>query len=160
MNSVRVSEVRSRSNSAAAPQEQGSTAGLAAQLEPIAAHEISARYWQGFCQWCSQNMQGIVTDIERDTGTELREVECLQQPLQKISARVLANGVVAIDVTVTMHDKPHVFEIPGPSWLRVHCNSAGLPIALEIGYEEGKVVLHFTGTTASAPVFDGNSWGE
>jgi len=138
----------------------GAAAVPARAAGPIAAHEISAQRWQDFCRWCSQSMQGIVTDIERDTGRELRVVDCLQKPLQQISARVLANGVISIDVTVLMNDKPRVFEIAGPNWLRVHCNAAGLPLVLEIGYEGGKMVLHFTGATVAAPVFSGNSWGE
>lgn len=158
MNTARV--IQSRSDSEAIRKEQESTSGFAARLEPIVAHEVATRRWQDFCQWCSQSMQGIVTDIERDTGKELRVVECLQQPLQQIAARVSANGVIAIDVTVAVNGKPRVFEVAGPRWLRVHCNSAGLPIVLEIGDEEGKLILHFTGATAAAPVFSGNSWGE
>jgi hypothetical protein len=159
MNTVRVNrEPWTPVNEGAKPQD-----GLQETVVspgPIAAHEISMQAWQVFCQWCSQSMQGIVTDIERDTGQELRVVECRQKPLQQIVARTAANGVTSIDVTVLMNGKPRIFEVAGPSWLRLHCNAAGLPLVLDIGYEGGKMVLHFTGATLAAPVFSGNSWGE
>jgi hypothetical protein len=165
MNTLRVSNTKPRVQSAGlrkedAGKENANTAGLAATLQPIAAHEISASRWQDFCNWCSVKLHGIVTDIERDTGRELRLVECLQQPLERISSRVLANGVTAIDVTVNVNGKPKIFEVSGPSWLRLHTNPAGFPALLEIGYEEGKLVLHLTGVSDPAPVFSGNSWGE
>jgi len=159
MNPMRVSENRPAAKTAAVRREEPST-GLAPALEPIAAHEISGARWQEFCNWCSAKLRGIVTDIERDTGEELRTVECRQQPLEQIAAREMANGVTAIDVKVLVNGKPRIFEIAGPSWLRLHCNSAGFPTLLEIGYEEGKLVLHLTGATVAAPVFSGNSWGE
>jgi hypothetical protein len=159
MNPARVIPQQQPPAEASAPGN-GRAPILTPVIGPIAAHEIAAQRWQDFCRWSSQSMAGVVTDIERDTGKELRVMECLQKPLQGITARVLANGVVSIGVTVLMNDKPRVFEIAGPNWLRVHCNAAGLPLVLEIGYTGGKMVLHFTGATMAAPVFSGNSWGE
>lgn len=128
--------------------------------EPIVAHEIAAARWQEFCHWCTDMLRGMVVDIERDTGKGLRVVECWQRPLEQIAARELKNGVTAIDVAVDIGGKRRVFEIAGPNSLRLHCNAAGWPLALEIGYEEGKMVLHCSGVAATAPIYSGSSWGE
>jgi len=159
MNAMRVSDTRPRTQSTAARKETNGSSAVPT-LEPIAAHEIAAARWKELCDWCSTKLHGIVTDIERDTGKELQLVECRQQPLERVSSRVLANGVTGIDVTVSVNGKPRTFEIAGPTWLRLHCNPAGFPTQLEIGYDEGKWVLHFTGAAVASPVFSGNSWGE
>jgi hypothetical protein len=52
------------------------------------------------------------------------------------------------------------FDVAAPSWLRVHYNGAGLITVLEIGYQEGKMVLRFAGAPALGSGFTANSWGE
>ncbi|MFI5104398.1 MAG: hypothetical protein ACHP79_05690 [Terriglobales bacterium] len=143
-----------------ASDRSASPSAPASRPEPIVAHEIAAARWQEFCHWCTEMLRGMVVDIERDTGKGLCVAECLQRPLEQIAARELKNGVTAIDVAVDIGGKRRVFEVAGPNSLRLHCNAAGWPLALEIGYEEGKLVLHCSSAAVTAPIFSGSSWGE
>jgi hypothetical protein len=127
--------------------------------EAITAHEIALAAWQQFCFWLTQQLKGVETTIERLEGNE-RSIECLDRTLEKIEARDLADGVNAVLITVAERERHHVIEVAGPSFLRLHANAAGWPRVLEIGYEEGRLLLNFTHTNHSGETFTANSWGE
>jgi hypothetical protein len=127
--------------------------------EPITAHEISLAAWRQFCLWLTKQLQGVETTIERLEGKE-RFTECLDRTLEAVEAQDMADGVTAVVITVGYNGKHRVLKLAGPRWLRLHANAAGWPRALEIGYDEGKCLLHFTNTTAGGEVFTANSWGE
>lgn len=128
----------------------------------IHAHEIVMAAWTSFCSWFSQRFKGVETTIERmeERDGEKHITECIDRPLEKVATEVLADGVTGIHVTVRYNGKRRVFEVAGPRWLRLHWNAAGWPQVLEIGYDEGKLALHFTGSICPGPVFTANSWGE
>lgn len=128
--------------------------------EAIHAHEIGKDGWAEFCRWMTANVSGVLTNIIRDEGSSGPTVECIDRELKSIDYVLLPNGVSAINVTVAVHGKPHVFEIPGPEWLRVHYDAAGFVMRVEIGYQEGKLLLSFTGALPPGAVFTANSWGE
>lgn len=127
--------------------------------EPITAHEISLAAWRQFCSWLTTQLKGVETTIERVEGKE-RFTECLDRTLESVEARDMADGVTAVVITVDYNGKHRVLKVAGPRWLRLHANAAGWPRVLEIGYEEGKFLLHFTNTTSAGEVFTANSWGE
>ncbi|HEX7286038.1 MAG TPA: hypothetical protein VF532_07630 [Candidatus Angelobacter sp.] len=140
------------------PRDAGSRKP-AGQGEPITAHEISLAAWRQFCLWLTTQLQGVETTIERVEGKE-RFTECLDRTLEAVEAQEMADGVPAVVITVGYNGKRRVLKVAGPRWLRLHANAAGWPRALEIGYEEGTCLLHFTNTTAGGEVFTANSWGE
>lgn len=127
--------------------------------EAITAHEIALAAWRQFCRWLTQQLQGVETTIERQEGSA-RSTECLDRTLEKIEACELADGVNAILITVVENKRHHVIEVAGPRFLRLHANAAGWPRVLEIGYEEGSLLLNFTRTNHSGETFTANSWGE
>jgi hypothetical protein len=131
----------------------------ARRTEAITAHEIALAAWRQFCQWLTKQLQGVETTIERLEGKE-RFTECLDRTLEKVEAGELADGVTAIVITVGYNGKHRVLKVAGPNFLRLHANAAGWPRILEIGYEEGKLLLHFTGGISPGEVFTANSWGE
>ncbi len=128
--------------------------------EAIHAHEIGRDGWPAFCRWMTASVSGVLTNVIRDEGSGSPTLECIDRELKSIDAVVLPNGVNAIQVTVAMDGKPRVFEATGPEWLRVHYDAAGFVMRLEIGYEEGKLILSFTGALPPGAVFTANSWGE
>jgi hypothetical protein len=128
--------------------------------EQIDAHEIVRSSWSAFCQWLTTNLAGVSTTIVRDEGADRRMVECLERRLDQIESVQLADRVTAIKISINLNGSEHLFEVAGPSWMRVHYNAAGFIRLLEIGYDEGKLVLRFTGVPSPGPVFTANSWGE
>lgn len=127
--------------------------------EAITAHEIALATWRQFCKWLTQQLQGVETTIERLEDKE-RGTECLDRTLEKLEACELADGVNAILITVGDQGRHRVIEVPGPHFLRLHANAAGWPRVLEIGYEQGRLLLNFTGSISPGETFTGNSWGE
>ena len=127
--------------------------------EAITAHEIALATWQQFCLWLTLQLKGVETTIERQEGNE-RSIVCLDRTLEKVEARELADGVNAILITMAEKERQHVVEVAGPTFLRLHANAAGWPRVLEIGYEEGRLLLNFTHTNHSGETFTANSWGE
>jgi hypothetical protein len=132
---------------------------LATRPEAITAHEIALATWQQFCRWLTLQLKGVETTIERREGKELF-TECLDRTLEKVEARELADGVNAILITVAEKERHHVIEVAGPTFLRLHANAAGWPRVLEIGYQEGRLLLNFTHNNHSGETFTANSWGE
>lgn len=126
----------------------------------IHAQEIGKDAWPEFCRWMTATLAGVTTNIVRDEGNDRAMVECLDRELKSIDHILLPSGVNAIHVTVDIGGKPHRFEVAGPCWLRVHYDAAGFVIRVEIGYEEGKLILSFTGSPAPGTIFTANSWGE
>lgn len=127
---------------------------------PIHACDIGKAAWPEFCHWMTANLAGVVTTVVRDEGPDHRIVECLKCSLEQVDSVLLANGVTAVRVSVRVNGNCHLFEVPAPSWLRLHYNAAGFVTVLEIGYEEGKMGLRFTGSAPLGTAFTANSWGE
>ena len=127
---------------------------------PIHACDIGKTAWPAFCRWVTENLAGVVTTLVRDEGPDRRIVECLEHPLERVDSVLLANGVTAVKVSMRINGLCHVFEVTAPSWLRLHYNAAGFVTVLEIGYEEGKLALRFTGSPQLGSAFTANSWGE
>jgi hypothetical protein len=128
--------------------------------EPIHAQDIGKGAWPAFCRWLTANLSGVNTTIVRDEGSDNPMLECQERPLESLQAVVLPNGVNAVKVSVRIDHQSHVFEAPGPEWLRLHYNAAGFVKTVEIGHADGKMTLHFTGSPAPGAVFTENSWGE
>ena len=128
--------------------------------EAIHAHEIGKDVWPAFCRWMTANVSGVLTNIIRDESGGSPTVECMDRELKSIDLVLLPNGVSAIQVTVAIHGRTHIVEAPGPEWLRVHYDAAGFVMRVEIGYQEGKLLLSFTGALPPGAVFTANSWGE
>ncbi len=126
----------------------------------IVAQEIAAAVWPAFCRSFSNRCHGVCTTVERVEQPEERKIECMDRPLDELVAVVLENGVTAIHVTVGTNSKRRTFAAPGPHWVRLHYNAAGIPTTLEIGYSVGTLTLRFTGPIPAGPAFTANSWGE
>lgn len=126
------------------------------------AHEIALAALTQFCKWFTARFRGVQTTIERtenrDGGRQI--TECIDRPLERVTVDTLADDVTGIHITVRYNGKCRKLEVAGPRWLRLHSNAAGFPEILEIGYEEGKLALHFTGGLSPGEVFTANSWGE
>ena len=127
---------------------------------PIHACDIGKTAWPAFCHWITTNLGGVVATLARDEGPDRRMVECLECPLERVDAVSLANGVAAVKITMRVKQRSHIFEVPAPSWLRLHYNAAGFVTVLEIGYEQGKMALRFAGSPPLGRAFTANSWGE
>lgn len=128
----------------------------------IQAHEIGMAAWAPFCDWFTERFKDVETTIERieERDGQRRITECLDRPLERVAAEVLADGIIGIHVAVRYNGRRRVMEVAGPRWLRLHWNAAGWPKVLEIGYNEGRLALRFTGNIPRGPIFTANSWGE
>lgn len=135
---------------------------LVKKEETIQAHEIGIAAWAPFCDWFTKRFKDVETTIERieDRNGQRRITECMDRPLERVAAEVLADGVTGIHVAVRYNGRRRVMEVAGPRWLRLHWNAAGWPRVLEIGYDEGRLALRFTGSIPPGPIFTANSWGE
>ncbi len=135
---------------------------LVEKSKSIRAHEVAVAAWTSFCNWFSQRFKGVQTTIERieERDGEKHITECVDRPLERVATEVLADGVTGIHVTVRYNGKHRVLEVAGPRWLRLHWDAAGWPQVMEIGYDEGKLALRFTGSICPGPTFTANSWGE
>lgn len=156
MNSVSITASDKKAAACSSPSGSTSRSGS----EPINAHDIGKSAWPAFCKWLTANLSGVNTTIVRDEGSEKPMVECRERPLESLQAVALPNGVSAIKVSVRIDHQAHVFEAPGPEWLRLHYNAAGFVKTVELGHTGGKLTLHFTGSPAPGAVFTENSWGE
>jgi hypothetical protein len=56
--------------------------------------------------------------------------------------------------------KLQLFEISGPNSIGLRRNAAGWPIRVELGYEEGQLVLLFSGQMGPERKSSSNTWGE
>ena len=126
----------------------------------IVAQEIASAVWPAFCRAFTAAYHGVCTTVERVEEPERRRIECIDRPLQQIVAVTPENGGTAIHVKVGANSKQRTYVASGPHWVRVHYNGAGIPTLLEIGYEDGRLTLRFTGPTPAGSVFTENSWGE
>ncbi len=128
---------------------------------PVATTKLDPGAWGVFCDWLTQNLEGLETTIERRDATGKIELECLSKPLDSITSRIMDNGVFAIAISVRMDCGSYKWEIAGPRSLVLYRNAAGWPTRVEIGFHEGSVVvLEFTGSRLASEMFTGNSWGE
>jgi hypothetical protein len=128
--------------------------------QAIVAQEIAAAVWPTFCRSFTANFHGVCTSVERVEDPDQRKVECIDRPLEELVAATQENGVMAIRVTVAENTARRTFAVPGPYWVRLHYNAAGMPTLLEIGYSEGTLSLRFTGPAPVGLSFSANSWGE
>lgn len=126
----------------------------------ITAQEIAAAVWPTFCRSFTASYHGMCTTVERVEDPEERKIECMERPLEQLGAVILESGVMAIHVTVGSNSRRRAFVAPGPRWVRLHYNAAGIPTILEIGYSTGTLTLRFTGPVPAGAAFTGNSWGE
>jgi len=162
MNREKTNTPRALNVSPAGTATQPGKPQLVEKNKAIHAHEIAVAAWTAFCNWFSQRFKGVETTIERleERDGEKHITECIDRPLERVATQVLADGVTGILVTVRYNGKRRVLEVAGPRWLRLHWNAAGWPQVMEIGYDEGKLALRFTGSISPGPIFTANSWGE
>lgn len=121
--------------------------------------DIGAVNWPAFCSWLMQNFHGIEATIERCEGNAC-VTEFHDASLVFLAPRILANGVRALSIGVEINNQRRNLNVMGPQSLCLRSNAAGYPTLLEIGYPEGKVVLHFDGVIVPSPGYTANSWGE
>ncbi len=159
MNALKITDpvLQQPDSSAAKPAE---SKAVPEASSAIVAQEIAAAVWPAFCASFSNRCHGVCTTVERVEGPGQGKIECIDRPFDQLLAVVLENGVTAIHVTVGTNSKRRTFAAPGPRWVRLHYNAAGIPTILEIGYSEGTLTLRFTGPIPAGPAFTANSWGE
>jgi hypothetical protein len=116
--------------------------------------------WEVLCGWLAQDLRGMMTTIERREKGGDWVVECLSYPLESVTTRQTANGVRVISISIRMNGACKLFEISGPNSIGLRRNAAGWPIRVELGYEEGQVVLLFSGQMDPQRRSSRNSWGE
>jgi hypothetical protein len=112
------------------------------------------------CAWLTRDLKGMEASIERRDKNGEWAVECVSSPLESVTARWTANGVQVISIKVRMNGNPGLFEVAGPSLLEVRRNEAGWPIKVELGNEEGRLALLFTGQMETQRWASRNAWGE
>ena len=69
-------------------------------------------------------------------------------------------GVSAIGLRYSTNGIQQLREIAGVKAIHLERDAAGFPTAVEFVSEFERVVLRFTGSTATAPAYSRNSWGE
>jgi hypothetical protein len=117
-----------------------------AKIEGATAWQIPVAEWPSFCEWFTQNFKGIEAGMERKQATGDHVVEFPNRPLAGMHARLLANGVGAIAVTVAANTRERVFELTGVKTIRLDIDAAGWPKELQLGCEAEQVVFRFTGS--------------
>ena len=128
------------------------TAGLAGSL--------CVTLWEGLCDWLTRDLHNMEATIERRSKAGDWIVECVSYPLESVATHETQNGVRVISIKVRTNGTTKLFEVSGPNSLEVRRNAAGWPIRIELGYEEGQLVLIFSGQTDPQRKSTGNSWGE
>lgn len=124
------------------------------------AWRIPVAEWPSFCEWFRQNFRGLETSMARAEGTGNQVVEFQNRPLIGLQAHLLKNEVDAIALTFAAKDQTRVFEITGVKSIQLDLDAAGWPQELELGCDAERVLLRFTGSIQTRPVYSGNSWGE
>lgn len=116
--------------------------------------------WEALCGWLTRDLRGMMTTIERREKGADWVVECLSFPMESVATRMTSNGVQVISVELRVNGSRKLFEVPGPNSIVVRRNAAGWPIRVELGYEEGQLVLLFSGQMDPERRASSNTWGE
>ena len=116
--------------------------------------------WASLCDWLTSTFRGIEGSLERIEHDGSRVVEFQDRSLASLRAYVQANGVPAIGLTFCTDGHQLLREITGVKAIHLERDAAGFPTAVEFVSEFERVVLRFTGSTATAPAYSRNSWGE
>jgi hypothetical protein len=120
----------------------------------------SASFWETLCEWLTRDLRGMMTTIERREKGGDWVVECQSFPMETVTTHMMSNGVRVISVGLRVNGNRKLFEVPGPNSIGVRRNAAGWPIRVELGYEEGQLVLLFSGQMDPARRSSSNTWGE
>src|SRR6185369_15397468 len=97
------------------------------------------------CGWLTRDLRGMMTTIERREKGGDWVVECLSFPMESVTTHITSNGVRVISVGIRINGSCKLFESSGPISIGLRRNAAGWPIRVEVGYEEGQLVLLFSG---------------
>ena len=116
--------------------------------------------WETVCDWLTRDLHNLEATIERCSKAGEWVVECVSYPLESVTTHETQNGVRVILIGVRIGGKTKLFEVAGPNSLGVRRNAAGWPIRIELGYEEGQLVLIFSGQIDPQRRSSSNSWGE
>jgi hypothetical protein len=116
--------------------------------------------WKALCAWLTRDLRGMEASIERRDKNGEWAVECMSSPLESVTTHWTGNGVQVISIKVRMNGKPGLFEVTGPNLLEVRRNAAGWPIKVELGFEEGRLALLFSGQLEPQRWASRNAWGE
>lgn len=122
--------------------------------------QLSPSSWETLCGWLTRDLLGMMTTIERREKDGDWVMECPSFPLESVTTHITSNGVRVISVSIRMNGSCKLFEISGPNSIGLRRNAAGWPIRVELGYEEGKLVLLFSGQMDPERRSSSNSWGE
>lgn len=113
--------------------------------------------WASLCAWLTSTFRGIEGSLERIKRDGSRVVEFQDRSLVSMRAYVQANGVPAIGLTFSTKGYRQLREITGVKAIHLERDAAGFPTAVEFVSEVERVVLRFTGSTATAPAYSRNS---
>jgi hypothetical protein len=116
--------------------------------------------WESLCGWLTQELRGIMTTVERREGDGDWVVECLSSPMESVTTRVTSNGIRVLSVSICMNGHRKLFEISGPNSIGLRRNAAGWPLRVDLGYEEGRLALIFSGQMDPQRRSSSNGWGE
>jgi hypothetical protein len=125
----------------------------------ITTHALPPESWEKLCAWLTENLKGIGTTIERRQPGGEWGMECLEHRLEGITTHQ-ANGVQIISVNMAMNGHHKLFAIAGPCSITLCKNAAGWPEIVEIGTDEGKFVMRFSGPPEPRKRMSSNAWGE
>jgi hypothetical protein len=137
--------------------EPAPPAAKPASTEPT---QTQAAVWEPLCRWLTRDLRGMETTIERQDKDGEWLVECVSGFLDSVTTHETANGVRVISVRARLNGKTRLFEFPGPNSLGVRRNAAGWPVRVEVGYEEGRLALLFSGQMDPQRRSSRNAWGE
>lgn len=124
------------------------------------ADSISGAKWKTLCDWLTRDLHDMEATIERRSKAGEWVVECVSFPLESVTTHETQNGVRVVSIGVRMDGQTKLFDVSGPNSLGVHRNAAGWPVRIEFGYEEGQLVLIFSGQMDPQRRLSANSWGE
>ena len=134
---------------------------IANRHQPVGiADSLCTAPWGPLCDWLTRDLRNMEATIERRSKAGEWVIECMARPLESVTSHETQNGVQVISIVVRLDGKTKLFEVFGPNSLGVHRNAAGWPIRIELGYEEGQLVLIFSGQMDSPLRSSSNSWGE
>ena len=135
--------------------------GLASNAEAQKLQQPSnTTPWKALCAWLTRDLRGMETTIERRDKNGEWATECVSSPLESVTTHWTVNGVQVISIKVRMNGNPRLFEVTGPNLLELRRNAAGWPVKVELGYEEGRLALLFSGQMEPQRWPSRNAWGE
>jgi hypothetical protein len=138
-------------------QNWPSSAEIGTAIPPIS--EIPVAEWPAFCAWITENFRGVVIHIEREERGETT-IAARERPFEELIAHILENSVAAITIVAEGKPRKIRLNVAGPQRLKLYRNPAGWPTQVEIGYANGRAIIHFTGNPEDRPGSSSNAWGE